>query len=149
MRRLSTFLFIACLSASLGCDSTGPGETQEGCESTHSYVGQSAPLHGYFHDISGFVSVVDDCTLELTEFSYDGAGLDVKLIAGEAGVDGNDQYVNGTVLTEGLRKSDGYDNETLSVPLPTGVSLDDFTNMSIWCVSVGENFGDATFDELE
>ena len=142
-------LFLTMFTLPLGCDSEGPGETQDDCESTHAYVGKRAPLAGYAHDISGYVTVVDDCTLELTEFTYDGAGLDVKLIAGEAGTSGDDQYVNGTVLSEDLRKSGGYENDTVSVPLPTGVSLDDFNNMSIWCVSVGENFADATFDDLE
>lgn len=147
---LRTRIFLMTIFAlTTGCESEGPGETQENCEANHEYVGKRAPLTGYAHDISGYISVVDDCTLELTEFNYDGAGLDVKLIAGEAGVSGDDQYVNGTVLSEDLRKSGGYADATVSIPLPTSVTLDDFTNMSLWCVSVGENFADASFNDLE
>ena len=38
-----------------------------------------------------------------------------------------------------------YDSEPITLPLPEGVSLDDFTHLSLWCVAFDADFGSGEF----
>ncbi len=44
------------------------------CTKTHPLVGSSVALSSIAHSVSGTVRVVDDCTIEINNFSYDGGG---------------------------------------------------------------------------
>jgi hypothetical protein len=35
-------------------------------------------------EVSGFVTMIDDCTLELTSFSYNGDGIEVRVFGSKA-----------------------------------------------------------------
>ena len=108
------------------------------CGASDPRVGKSAALRGYFHRVSGNVRIVDDCTLAIDNFTYDGGGLDVRVYAGR-----DRSFENGISLTGDIRRFGGYRNETLLVPLPAGVTLDDVRAVAIWCLAVNVNFGDA------
>lgn len=47
------------------------------CEKTHAKVGYSGTFKTFAHGVSGKVTVIDDCTLKVSQFSYDGGGPDV------------------------------------------------------------------------
>lgn len=126
--------FLACHTAPLITD------FQSDCASDHPKVGQIAVLNGRFHSVSGTARIIDNCTIRIENFTYDGGGLDVRVFSAR-----NMDYINGKPLTNDLKKSGGYMGETLEVKLPMNVSLDEINNISIWCVSVAENFGDGTF----
>ena len=126
-----------CALSACGADDAGPTDVQTECDATHALVGTTAALSERFHDVSGTVRVVDDCTLEIENFTFDGGGLDVRITVAE----GTD-YANGTALTGDLL-GDPIDGETMTLPLPTGLSLDDFDHISVWCVAAGEDFGSA------
>ena len=117
----------------------GSDAGSSGCTSNHVNVGLSANLTSRFHNVSGVATIVDDCTIRLTQFSYDGGGIDVHIYAGT-----DLQFLpsaGGFSLKSGLLGT-AYDNGTLVVTLPEGVTLDDFDSISIWCVPVGQSFGD-------
>jgi len=114
---------------------------REGCGDDHPRVGQSAEFVGRQHDVSGSLRVIDNCTLEITNFVYDGGGVDVRAIASP-----NRDYQNGIVLSEDLRRAGGYENESVQLNLPEGVTLDDVQGLSIWCVPFGADFGEAQFE---
>lgn len=140
----SIFVFVVAVAACGGTysrDELDIGEVQSGCTSNDPRVGTEVALKGYAHGVAGRVAIVDDCTIELREFSFDGGGLDVRAIGV---VDGD--YDNGTILTNDLRRAGGYQRETVTVPLPVGVTLDDVLSLSIWCVPAAANFGDADLD---
>ena len=80
-------------------------DVQEGCGSEHALVGESAPFTKRFHNVGGTLEVVDDCTLRIRDFTFDGAGLDVRLYAKMPG----GTFEAGIPLTNDLRRSGGYD----------------------------------------
>jgi mono/diheme cytochrome c family protein len=110
------------------------------CDATHPRVGQVAELTTRFHGVSGTATIVDDCTVTIEMFDFDGEGVDVR-VYGAAG--GN--YENGFAMTGDLRRAGGYTGETITATLPPGASLDQLDGISIWCVPVGASFGDGLF----
>lgn len=119
----------------------GVGDTQDNCPATHPRLGQSAVLTTRFHGVRGTARIVDDCTIVIENFAYDGGGLDVRVYAGDAA----GSFAGGRALSNDLRRAGGYANETLTVKLPVGVTLDDVGSLSIWCVPASMSFGDGVF----
>ena len=83
--------------------------------------------------------VVDSCTLEITNFNYDGGGLSkVEVYGGLAG-----NFVSGFAIGPNL-KGTIYTGGTLRVTLKPG-DVDKLDGISIWCSDANVNFGDARF----
>jgi mono/diheme cytochrome c family protein len=120
-------------------DDPPPVADQRSCEATHAKVGQVAELTPIFHGVSGLATVVDDCTIEITNFNYDGQGIVVEIYAG---LDGD--FGDGFSVSDNLVRAGGYSNDTLRVQLPEDKTLDDLDSLSVWCVAVGVSFGDGT-----
>lgn len=123
------------------CGPTDPGEQDAGrtCGKTSSRVGWRAALTTLAHGVKGTVTVIDDCTVELTNFSFDGGGgQSVRVTGGRGG-----SYNLGIRMGPQLRGTP-YSNSTLRMNLPEGTSLTDFDSVSIWCETFGVNFGDGT-----
>lgn len=112
------------------------------CGSTHPLVGQTATLSTRSHGVSGTARVVDDCTIEIDDFVYDGNGIDVRVYGGRGG-----DYDAGFAMSGDLLRRGGYEGETVQANLPEGLTLDDLDGVSIWCVAVGTSFGDGTFGQ--
>lgn len=109
------------------------------CTSSHSLVGTTATFDTFFHEVSGTVRVLDDCTLEITNFTYDGLGPSVYFYAGQNRVyEGRDVFFFPFLLTGTV-----FDNARLRLRIPEGKTLDDFNSLSVWCFDVRVNFGDA------
>jgi len=121
----------------------GMGMLRE-CESTHPKIGQVAELSTFAHQVSGTAVIVDDCTIRLDDFVFDGAGIDVRFYSGLGG-----NYAAGFSMSEeDLRRPEGYDgSETVYAQLPEGRSLDELDGISVWCVPVSQSFGDGLFRE--
>jgi mono/diheme cytochrome c family protein len=117
-----------------------PGPSSD-CPQTHPRVGQSATLVGQSHGVAGIVEIVDDCTLVLREFDYDGAGIDVRVYGGLGG-----DYHGGFAISDDLLRAGGYQDAELTLTLPEDRTLDDLDGVSIWCVTVGVDFGSGTFE---
>ena len=130
----------------LGNDGGGGGNGQMGelreCDATHPNVGQVASLSTFAHQVSGTAVIVDDCTVRVDDFVYDGAGIDVRFYGGVGG-----NYEAGFSMSEqDLRRPEGYDGtETVYAQLPEGFTLDDLNGISVWCVPVAASFGDGLF----
>ncbi len=140
MKRLGysiLFIFLTGCSTASVFDET---ELQSGCGDDDPRVGLSAELSEDHHDVSGTVHIVDNCTLEVRNFTYDGGGVHVRMTASADG-----DYDNGIHISENL-KGTAFDNETLTLPLPAGVTLDDVEYLSVWCIPFDEDFGSAQFD---
>jgi Electron transfer DM13 len=117
----------------------GGGSPPLACEKTNAKVGQVATLSTRAHGVSGKVVVVDNCTLEIRNFSYDGGGLSkVFVYGGRAG-----NYVAGFPVGNNLRGT-SFANQTLTVSLSAG-DLDKMDGISIWCADANANFGDGVF----
>lgn len=110
------------------------------CTSEHPLVGRTAELSTFAHGVSGTLTVLNDCVIEVTNFNYDGGGPAVYFYAG---VDRN--YVTGSFPIGRQLNGQQWVNETLLLTIPEGKSLDDFNSLSVWCFDFNANFGDAVF----
>ncbi len=103
-------------------------------------MGKTGNLVTRSHLVSGQVRIVDSCTIEITNFNYDGLGLSKVLVYG--GLNGN--YVNGFPIGPNLRGM-VFTGQTLRVTLNAG-DIDKLNGISIWCADANANFGDVTFN---
>lgn len=112
------------------------------CTSNHVMVGQTGELRTLSHSVSGTATIVDDCTIEITNFNYDGGGIIVEVYAG---IDEDYQPPVGFAISENIFGT-RFENQTFTVQLPTNKTLDDLNGISIWCSDVGVSFGDSLFN---
>ncbi|NMP33571.1 DM13 domain-containing protein [Thalassotalea sp. M1531] len=112
-----------------------------GCESTHAKVGYSGDFQTIAHNVSGTARIIDDCTIEITNFSYDGQGPVVYFYGSlNQEFSGEDAYAMGSALHGTV-----YENANLLIKLPEGKTLNDINSLSVWCVEFSADFGNLTF----
>lgn len=106
----------------------------------HAKVGQSATFGPpTFHQVAGTAHILNNQTIELRNFSYDGDGIVVQVY-----VSPNDSFSPYTVISDDLFGT-SFSNETVVLQIPQGADLDTFNYISIWCVAAGVSFGDGPF----
>jgi hypothetical protein len=109
-------------------------------ETNHYRAGQVASLDiPGFHNVSGTAHIINNCTIELRSFNYDGGGIVVQVILSP-----NSSFSPYTAISEDLFGS-AYTNATLALTLPENVNLDDANYISIWCVAANADFGSGPF----
>ncbi len=110
------------------------------CNVTSAFDGNTSSFSNFAHDISGTLTVVDGCTLQIDNFSYDGGGPSVFFYLGAGGdySSGGAGMLIGTQLN-GRR----FENESITINLPDGVDLNDFDAVSVWCDIFFADFGNA------
>ncbi len=140
LRDLTAYLALTGENATTAFDSS-TSSSDSTCTSNHSRVGQTAELSTFSHNVSGTAEIVDDCTITIRNFNYDGGGIVVEIYGG---TDGEYNPPTGFSISGDL-KDTLFENESLTLTLPTGVTLDDFNGISVWCVAVGVSFGDGLF----
>ena len=125
-----------------------PTELRE-CDATHPKIGQVAEFDGFSHQVAGLAMIIDDCTIRVDNFFFDGAGIDVRFYGGLGG-----DYLDGFSMSEeDIRRSlpgDGtlaYNGETVFAQLPEGRTFDELDGISVWCVPVSQSFGDGLFQD--
>jgi hypothetical protein len=94
------------------------------------------------HDVQAMVTVVDERTLHVEHFTYDGHAPAVYFYLGETNSDGD--FLNGLQLEPHLDRA--YDDETLTLSLPEGETLDGYGAISVWCAEFNVNFSSASFE---
>ena len=110
------------------------------CDALHPKIGQTAELVEAFHDVGGTATIIDDCTIRITDFTYDAAGIDVRLYGALGGA-----FESGFPMGDDLVGPVPYMGETLDFELPDGMTMDDLDSVSIWCVDFAISFGDGSF----
>lgn len=117
------------------------GEPMNGCGSTHEKIGQTGFFNTLAHNVAGKAEIIDNCTIKITQFSYDGGGPDVYFYAA---IDG--AYNSEASFRIGNRLNGiSYENGEFTLKLPNNKTLDDLNGISVWCVEFSANFGDVTF----
>lgn len=106
---------------------------------TSAKVGKTLTLSSRAHGVSGTATVVDDCTIQLSNFNYDGGGLPDVYVWGAKGGNYNAGFRVGSNLF-GTPRS----NETVLVSLQAG-DIDKLDGISIWCEGARVSFGDGLF----
>lgn len=135
-----TILMLSCSDNESGNLIANAIPEQQDCPSTSSLVGQSRALRvSNTYGISGLVTIISDCEIEISNFTYNGRGPNVSVYAG---VDGNfDTGVNMSENLNGRR----FNGETLKLFLPKGSSFNVFNSISIWCFEFDIDFSSASF----
>jgi hypothetical protein len=115
----------------------GNAATTRSCATDSSKIGYTGTFSTLAHNVSGRATVMDNCTLEITMFNFDGAAPNVKFYAGV-----NANFSDSSAFGIGER-IDGrsYANETIVLELPEGKFVDDFDSLSVWCVECRADFG--------
>ncbi len=125
-----------------------PPPTTEACDATSPRIGQMAALRTLQHGVSGTATIVDNCTIKITNFNYDGQGVDVEFYASpniaEFAINGGNYY-SITPNRNFLRQSQPYVNEEITITLPAGSSVDNLGAISLWCVDFDIDFGSGSF----
>lgn len=107
-------------------------------------IGWRADLSRIAHNVSGSVTVVDEDTLRVDNFTYDGGGLDVYFYLGQTNT--KPAFTNGLQIGPQLLGSNFTGNSPpLVIDLPVGQTLEGWNAISVWCVTVSVNFGSGTF----
>ncbi|MDU0353071.1 DM13 domain-containing protein [Paraglaciecola aquimarina] len=102
------------------------------------YVGEFSTLA---HEVSGFARIVDNCTIEVSMFNFDGQAPNVRFYGGlNSTFTGPDSFGIGQRI-EGQR----YANETIILRLPSGKTMEDLDSLSVWCVDFNADFGSLVF----
>lgn len=116
-------------------------KAQIDCQKSHTLVGKTFELISRSHEVAGTVRVLDDCTLLISNFNFDGKGRLVEVFAGQDG-----DFSQGSSISRDLyRPTQAYESAELLIRLPQGQTFDDFNSLSIWCTEVGVSFGDVVF----
>ena len=108
-------------------------------------IGWEAELSTNAHNVSGTVVVVDDNTLRVDDFIYDGQGINVYFYLGtentnsafDSGLRIGPQLVGGTF--DGTQGS-------MQIDLPVGQTIDGWNAISGWCIDFNASFGDGVFE---
>ncbi len=103
-------------------------------------VGWVADMPSGSHDSSGTATIVDDCTVRVTHFNFDGGGVVVQFYGGTGG-----DYGSGFALGEDIFGTP-FSDDTVTLTLPDGKTFDDMDGISVWCVEFGVSFTDAIFE---
>lgn len=117
------------------------GSEQGLCTKTHSMIG----YYGYFetlaHGVSGRAEIIDDCTIKITEFYYDGKGPDVYFYAAKDHQYGDE---NAFAISNAIN-GPAYENAEFMLTLPNDKTMDDLNGLSVWCIDFNANFGQVEF----
>jgi mono/diheme cytochrome c family protein len=121
-----------------GADAVPP---VSGCGKANPRVGWVADLgiNTGEGQVSGFVTMIDDCTLELTSFSYDGEGIEVRVFGSKVKTFRPGFTIGPDIVGKRFNKA------TWRATLPAGKTLDDLDWVSIWCVKARADFGSGPF----
>ena len=111
------------------------------CAKTHSKVGYYGSFETLAHNVSGRAEFIDDCTIKITEFNYDGEGPDVYFYGA---IDHKYTEVDAFAIGQKINGA-AYNNAEIIIRIPDNKTLDELTGISVWCVDFDVSFGQLTF----
>jgi hypothetical protein len=141
-RKMSLFAALVLASACTGkVVGDGDGVVDE---DERPQPGWEAPLNGSFHDVAGTAVLVDEETLEIRDFVYDGGGINARVFL----------VVDGAPFTRDIELTDNlvgtpFDGETLTLDLPPEAFEFDWNALTLWCIPAAVSFGEGTFNPPE
>ncbi len=100
-------------------------------------VVRSGKLEGLFHGVKGTAEELDTHKIRLTQFSYDGGGIEVRVWLYKGTNPRNGRAIGPDIFGQAMS------NKTFIVEIPVEITSDSFDHVSIWCVSARQDFGHA------
>ncbi|MDY7108686.1 MAG: DM13 domain-containing protein, partial [Planctomycetota bacterium] len=95
------------------------------------------------HDAEAVATIIDARTIHVEHFTYDGTAPAVYFYLGETNTD--EDFMNGLQLQPELDRP--YNDESLTLFLPEGETLEGYGAISVWCAEFDANFSSASFEE--
>ncbi|CAG0901720.1 unnamed protein product [Cyprideis torosa] len=126
---------------------SGPVKGQDSTDEDETYRGKLiGTLNSYHHQVSGEVYAVNPYTIRITDFTYDGNGLDTFFWAGGGHRPGPQGFI---VPNEYGRTNvlDKYLNVDISLTLPDRRKITDIRWLSVYDLTAQETFGDVFISE--
>ncbi len=110
-------------------------------------AGWEAELSQVAHGVSGTVRIVDEFTLYVEDFNYDGTGLTVYFWLDDENWGGPDvDYDSGIAVSQNLI-GPPFNGASLELDLGA-ISMDGHDGISVWCEDVAFSFGDGVFQAV-
>jgi len=136
MRQIASTLAIVFLTACLA--------TPACAELTSPQVGWQAVLSDIEENVSGTVSILDENTIQVDDFTYNGGGISVYFYLGTS--ETNSAFSSGLKIGDQLVGT-FYDGtqDPLVIDLPGANTLEGYNAISVWCEVAHVNFGSGTF----
>ena len=103
-------------------------------------IGWIAELRTHHHDVAGTAEIIDENTIEIRDFTYDGGGINSRFYLLADGEDFHKDYE----LTDNL-VGDEYNNDVLTIQIPDQAEFENWNLITLWCVPAAVSFGDAVF----
>ena len=128
MQRASVFIILIAIQATLALK-----------------VGEFRTLS---HAVKGVVNLINETSIRVDDFYYDGLGPDAYFYAGSKGQPGHNGYfvlmpdVRGVNGKGKLPKGSVFSGEPLTLTLPKGKNVFQIKWLSVWCERFSVNFGD-------
>ena len=104
-------------------------------------AGWQAEITNGDHQVQGVATIIDERTVQVEHFTYDGAEPLVYFYLG--GNNSYEAFLTGLQVPPLLDRA--YIDESLVLTLPIGETLDKYTALSVWDWALSENFGSAVF----
>ncbi len=95
------------------------------------------------HNVEGTVTILDERTLFVEDFYYDGGGPAVYFYLGEE--DSTPAFEDGLQLMP-LLTGTVYNGEDVFLTLPPGETLQGYNAISVWCVDFSVSFSSGSFE---
>lgn len=109
----------------------------------HPRVGQTLVFSTNAHDVGGSAQIVDNCTIRVSAFNYDGGG---PLVYFYAGIDGQYREAQGGFALGTPLNGKVYSGDTVLINLTSAVQLDQMNGLSVWCADFNVSFGEGQFE---
>lgn len=107
----------------------------------HAKVGEIADFGtDNAHDVAGTAHIVNNRTIELRNFHFDGGGIQVEVWLSQSG-----NFTSDYISISGDLLGMVFNDATAQFEIPAGTDLDGINYISIWCVPFGASFGDGAF----
>ncbi len=111
-------------------------------------VGAQAELSMQFHNVGGTVTVVDEDTFRVDDFTYDGGGPAVYFYLGATAL--NAAFASGLEI-DPILTGTVYDGTQgpLFYDLPAGETFNGYNAISVWCADFKVDFGSGYFYPIQ
>lgn len=104
------------------------------------------PLRSLSHDVqSGSIEILNDSSIHISEFYYDGKGTDVHFWVGK-GLPSSD----GTIIPDEYGSLDPlsiYSGKNITLHLPSNLTINDIDYLAVWSVIYKHNYGHVSTKE--
>jgi hypothetical protein len=109
-------------------------------------VGWQASFGPGAHNAAGVATILDENTIQVDNFTYDGGGIVVYFYLGAT----ESSFANGLSIGDDLFGTafDGT-QQPLVIDLPGEQTIDGWNAISVWCVAAGVSFASGTFAPVD